>query len=98
MKKKWIFPSLLLSLIVLMILGNPSQNEYVDWVNNKAQSNPNHATANMMDELLLPKTILEKTERKNLWICSIYQTTNKQAGSMTTLGILNNYLVLYSNY
>lgn len=98
MKKRWVFISLIFTLILLLVFSNPQKDNYVEWVNDKAQQMTDHPTQKVLDQLLLPKEVYKKTARINLGIFSIYKTIVHEKEEMMTLGVFNNFIVLYHSY
>ncbi|MHC0038742.1 DUF4359 domain-containing protein [Pseudoneobacillus sp. C159] len=82
---------LLFSAILLAILSNPTERQYISWLKEELKTNT-HQPVDQEIEVFSP-TLLE-TKTANYFLFSIYQTELENGGTQKTLGLLNNFFVI----
>jgi hypothetical protein len=82
-------------LVVVLALTNPSQEDFVSWVKDKAhEQTGDNPGARFLTDLLASPLVAATTQRSNLLICSLYDTQLSPGKHKRTLGILRSFIPL----
>lgn len=81
-------------LVLILALTNPTQEDFVAWVKDKAYAKTDNAGARFLTDLLASPLVAATTERSNLLVFSLYDTQLSPGKHRKTLGILRSFFPL----
>ena len=82
-------------LLIVLALTNPTQEDFVAWVKDKAhEQTGNNPGARFLTDLLASPLVAATTRRSNWLICSLYDTQLAPGKHKKTLGILRSFIPL----
>ncbi|HMA49203.1 MAG TPA: hypothetical protein VKP60_05580 [Magnetospirillaceae bacterium] len=81
--------------VLILALTNPSQEDFVAWVKDKAhEKTGDNPGARFLTDLLASPLVAATTQRSNWLICSIYDTQLSPGKHKRTLGVLRFFIPL----
>jgi hypothetical protein len=81
--------------VLILALTNPSQEDFVAWVKDKAhEKTGDNPGARFLTDLLASPLVAATTQRSNYLICSVYDTQLSPGKHARTLGILSSFVSL----
>ena len=83
------FPFLIGAILILFALTNPSEDEYVTWV--QKQAAPQSEFGEMLFSLVGSPLIRTSTKRLNLGVVSVYRTAIDDKTGFAAVGFLHNF-------
>ena len=81
-------------LVLILVLTNPTQEDFVGWVKGKAYEKTDNAGARFLTDLLASPLVAATTRRSDLLICSLYDTQLAPGRHKRTLGVLRFFVPL----
>jgi len=94
MKKKYIFIAIIVLIIIVASITNPSKNDFVTWSKEKLKSQSNNGLVNWGIEILGDDIIASATTTNNLVLFSIFTVDLSDTEKVKVLGIFNNFIPL----
>lgn len=95
MKKSYIVSGIASFLILLMIMLNPGQDEYVSWVAEQLKKEKGVLFSIGVDYVAKP-IISTSTTKRDYYIFTVYQTNLLSDKDFITLGIMNQFIPIKS--
>ena len=81
--------------VLILALTNPSQEDFVAWMKDKAhEKTGDNPGARFLTDLLASPLVAATTQRSNLLICSLYDSQLSPGKHKKTLGILRFFIPL----
>jgi hypothetical protein len=94
MKKKYVLIAIIVLLIIVATITNPSKNDFITWSKEKLKSESNNGLVNWGIEVLGDDLIASATTTNNLVLLSIFTVILSETERVKVLGIFNNFIPL----
>ncbi|MBE4907689.1 DUF4359 domain-containing protein [Bacillus luteolus] len=92
MKKSYIMIGVILALVIILVITNPKQEEYVNWATQQITEDKGILLRLGADHLAKP-VIHSATETTNFVLFSVYKTAMPhKEENITTIGFLNQFI------
>ncbi|MFE8699864.1 DUF4359 domain-containing protein [Cytobacillus sp. FJAT-54145] len=92
MKKRYMLMIALIAFVLIMVVTNPKQEDYVNWATNELTADKGILLSLGANQLAKP-VIDSATETTNFMLFSVYKTAVPHNDSIvTTVGLLNQFI------
>lgn len=98
MKDKKTFLIILILLAIILIITNPTKQDYVDWAKQQVVNNSNTGFEKAIVYLIGDNILNDVTTTKNFVIFSLFETNIDETHNYITIGILKNFISLNNSW